>query len=174
MNFAGEGMPLHLWRALAAPGAAEEDVWAIGRARQAKKIETDEIYVVDEGAGAIAGLTGYAIGAEPTPIGPDFPAMARPLQELENLAPSSWYVNVLAAYPEHRGKGWGARLLALGETIAAERGLERMSIIVADRNAGARRLYERVGYRETARRPIATDGWECDSSEWVLMLKPIA
>ena len=63
VNFAGEGMPLHLWRGLAEPGASEAEIWEIGRARQAAKVETDEIYVVDEGQGAIAGLTGYAIGA---------------------------------------------------------------------------------------------------------------
>jgi hypothetical protein len=35
------------------------------------------------------------------------PAMFVPLQELENLAPGTWYVNVLAAYPEHRSQGHG-------------------------------------------------------------------
>ena len=39
-----------------------------------------------------------------------------PLQELENLAPGTWYVNVLAAYPEHRGQGYGTALLAVAET----------------------------------------------------------
>ena len=40
-------------------------------------------------------------------------------------------------------------------------------------NAGARRLYERTGYTETARRPIVKDGWDCASDEWVLLVKPL-
>ena len=55
----------------------------------------------------MASLTGYVIGPDPEPIGADFPALFRPLQELENQALDSWYVNVLACYPEHRGEGPG-------------------------------------------------------------------
>ena len=46
-----------------------------------------------------------------------------------------------------------------------------MSIIVASGNAGARRLYERTGYVETARRPVVKGDWDCDSDEWVLLVK---
>jgi hypothetical protein len=46
-----------------------------------------------------------------------------------------------------------------------------MSLIVASGNAGARRLYQRIGYVETARRAIVKGGWDCDSDEWVLMVK---
>jgi GNAT superfamily N-acetyltransferase len=81
----------------------------------------------------------------------DMPAMFRPLQELENLAPATWYVNVLAAYHEHRGKGHGTALFGLAERLAADVGRRGLSIIVSDANLGARRLYERCGYRETAR-----------------------
>ena len=36
-----------------------------------------------------------------------------PLQELENLAPGTWYVNVLAVHPPFRGLGLGTKLLGL-------------------------------------------------------------
>ena len=96
-----------------------------------------------------------------------------PLIELENLAPSTWHVNILAVYSEHRGRGHGEQLLALAEDIAREQGLAAVSIIVASGNAGARQLYERRGYAETARRAIVKDGWECNSDEWVLLVKDI-
>ncbi|MEM6375614.1 MAG: GNAT family N-acetyltransferase, partial [Pseudomonadota bacterium] len=83
VNFAGEGLPLHIWTGLAKNG---EDPWRIGRARQAEKARGGQIVVIDLGEGAIAGLTGYAIGSQPEPIGRDFPALFRPLQELENEA----------------------------------------------------------------------------------------
>ncbi len=171
VNFAGEGMPLYLWQGKADPG---EDPWQIGRARQAKKAAAGQIYVVDQGGRAIAGLTGYVIGPNPEAVADDMPALVKPLQELENLALSSWYVNVLAAYPEYRGMGHGSRLLSLAEDLATEAGLLCMSIIVANANLGARRLYERSGYRETARRPIFNGDFQIDSTEWVLLLKELS
>ena len=170
VNFAGEGLPLHLWTEMAKPG---QDPGEVGRRRQAEKAREGQIIVVDTGGGAIAGLTGYAIGAQPQPIDQDMPAMFRPLQELENLALESWYVNVLACYPEHRGKGHGGRLLQLAEDIATSAGLNGMSIIVASNNAGARRLYERYGYREIAKRACVAGGWETEVEDWILMTKEL-
>ena len=168
VNHAGEGIPEYLWSTMAGPG---EDPWEIGRQRQAKKVSDGQIYVVDEGKGAIAGLTGYAIPANPEPIPDDMPAMFRPLQELENLAPATWYVNVLAAIPAERGKGHGTRLLGLAEELAHDAGLSGLSLIVAGNNDGARRLYERSGYRELARRLNVPEGWDTDIAEWVLLVK---
>ena len=62
------------------------------------------------------------------------PAMFVPLQELENLAPGTWYVNVLAAYPEHRGKGHGTALLGVADQLGADAGRRGLSIIVSDAN----------------------------------------
>ena len=170
INFAGEGLPLYLWRQRAGDG---EDPWEVGRKRQVVRMETSTVFVIDEGGGAIAGLTGYPTLAVPEPVADDEVDIFRPLIELENLAPSTWYVNILAAFPEHRGRGYGTRLLALAEDIARDQELPAMSIIVSSGNEGARRLYERTGYVETARRAIVKDGWDCDSAEWVLLVKPL-
>ncbi|MBE9640688.1 GNAT family N-acetyltransferase [Salipiger mangrovisoli] len=170
VNFAGEGLPLHLWHGLATAG---EDPWEIGRQRQADKADEGQVIVVDFGAGAIAGLTGYPIDAVPEPVPDDMPEIFRPLQELENLAPASWYVNVLACYPEHRGMGLGSGLLTLAEALAEAEGLGRMSIIVAGDNEGARRLYERQGYAEAARRPCVHGDWDSDLEDWVLLVKEL-
>ncbi|MEM9096004.1 MAG: N-acetyltransferase, partial [Pseudomonadota bacterium] len=99
------------------------------------------------------------------------PDIVRPLIELENLAPNTWYVNVLATLPDHRGKGWGRKLLDVAEKIAAAQDLKDMSIIVADTNEDAWRLYTRVGYQEAARRPIVKTGWVSSGREWVLLIK---
>lgn len=166
--FAGEGLPLHIWTGLAAAG---EDPWEIGRKRQRDKAREGKIVVVDPGEGAVASLTGYAIGPEPEPVGDAMPALFRPLQELENEALDSWYVNVLACYPEYRGRGYGSLLLKAAESIARDAGLWRMSVIVADDNIGARRLYERHGYREFARRRCERGGWQTGTEHWVLLIK---
>lgn len=170
VNFAGEGLPHYVWMGLAEEG---QDPWEIGRARQAEKARDGQIVVVDHGNGAVACLTGYKIGREPVEIGDDFPALFRPLQELENRALESWYVNVLACYPEHRGQGLGSRLLDLAEEIARAEELSRMSLIVANANTRARRLYESKGYQELATAPCIKEEWEIENKTWVLLIKQL-
>jgi ribosomal protein S18 acetylase RimI-like enzyme len=51
--------------------------------------------------------------------------------------------------------------------------LSGLSIIVADNNTGARRLYERSGYHELARRPMIREGWITPGREWILLTKTI-
>ncbi|WP_372674931.1 GNAT family N-acetyltransferase, partial [Aquicoccus sp.] len=94
-------------------------------------------------------------------------------QELENRALDSWYVNVLACYPEHRGQGIGSRLLGVAEDIGRSEGLRQMSVIVAGNNIGARRLYKRHGYEETDNLPCVKDDWATDIESWVLLMKPL-
>ncbi|HVL22114.1 MAG TPA: GNAT family N-acetyltransferase, partial [Amaricoccus sp.] len=77
--------------------------------------------------------------------------------------------NVLATYAPHRGCGVGTALLRQATRLAEG---TAMSLIVADGNATARRLYEGFGFLEAERRPIVHDGWESDSRAWVLMLRP--
>jgi ribosomal protein S18 acetylase RimI-like enzyme len=170
VNFAGEGMPLHIWQGLAEEG---QNPWEIGQARQAEKARQGQIIVVDFGKGAVASLTGYSVGPAPEPIGNDVPDLFRPLLELENEALDSWYVNVLACYPEYRGQGIGSRLLDVAERIARDEGLRRMSVVVADNNTGARRLYERQGYEGLSRRPCLRGDWATDTEDWVLLMKSL-
>lgn len=173
VNYAGEGMPLYLWERMAGPG---ESAWDVGRKRAARDTGSFSYRnaVVIEHAGKCAGsLIGYAIADQAAPIGSDMPPMFVPLQELENLAPSTWYVNVLAVVPELRGHGLGAQLLQLADDTGRAQGLSGMSVIVSDTNAGARRLYERHGYRLAATRTKVKEGWQNEGREWVLLTKEL-
>lgn len=76
VNFAGEGLPLHIWSEIA---QGSQDPWNVGRLRQSERANEGQVVVVDLGNGAVASLTGYTIGAEPEPIGGDFPTLLRPL-----------------------------------------------------------------------------------------------
>lgn len=148
---------------------AGQSPWDVGRQR-ALRNEGSFSYrnaTIVEAAGKPMGcLIGYTIPVEPDPIPADLPAMFVPLQELENLAPDTWYVNVLAVMPGYRNQGLGASLLGRAATRAAGSG---MSVIVSNANVGARRLYERQGYRERSRRPMVKDGWIHEGDEWVLL-----
>jgi ribosomal protein S18 acetylase RimI-like enzyme len=121
VNYAGDGLPLHLWSKMAAAG---ESAWEVGR-RRAARPEGGFSYrnaIIIEHRGTCAGcLIGYEIQDQPEPIGSDLPAMFVPLQELENLAPGTWYVNVLAVRPQFRGLGLGTRLLDVADETGRAR-----------------------------------------------------
>jgi ribosomal protein S18 acetylase RimI-like enzyme len=172
VNIAGEGLPLYLWTKMAERG---EDPWAVGR-RRAQRKEGGFSYrnatLLESSGEVVGGLIGYPLPDRPEPIDyENMPAMFVPLQELENLAPGTWYVNVLAVYPKHRGKGHGTHLLSVAEESAGRSACRGLSIIVADTNRGARRLYERCGYVETASRVALKETWENPAESWVLLVK---
>ena len=172
VNMAGDGLPLYLWGKMAEPG---EDAWEVGR-RRARRDGGSFSYVntvmMEQKGRPVACLIGYRLPDAPEPIAYEkMPAMFVGMQELENLAPKTWYVNVVATYPELRGKGLGTSLLSLAEDIAIDTGASGMSIIVADSNAGARRLYARTGYREAATRRAVKESWKSPAENWVLLVK---
>lgn len=173
-NFAGEGLPLYLWTRMAKDG---EDPWAVGRARALRE-EGSFSYrngIIAELDGNVAGcLIGYALAEESTPSDlSSMPPMFVPLQALEDLAPNTWYINVVAVYPEFRGRGVGSQLLERAEALARESNRPALSLIVADANVGARRLYARAGFREVATRPMVKESWPSDATEWVLMIRSL-
>jgi ribosomal protein S18 acetylase RimI-like enzyme len=176
VNMAGEGLPLYLWQRMAGPG---ESGWDVGRARARREdgaFSYRNAVVLRDGdapaGAAVACLIGYDVPDEPVAIGADMPAMFVPLQELENRAPGTWYVNVLATLPARRGRGLGSLLLDYAEAHARAAGRRGLSIIVDDANEGARRLYEARGCREAGRRPIVKEDWACPGTDWVLLVKP--
>lgn len=174
INYAGEGLPLYLWERMTTGG---ETAWEVGR-RRAQRTEGGFSYrnatVLEGRDGVLATLIGYPIADQPEPVDlTDLPPMFRPLQELEDQAPATWYVNVLAVYPDWRGLGLGSRLLAIAEALAANAGKRGLSIIVSDANDDARRLYERCGYRERASRPMVKEDWRNRGENWVLLTRPL-
>lgn len=171
VDHAGEGLPRYLWGTMAGPGQSPWDV-GVERARREQGAFSYRNALLIEHGGRVAGcLIGYGIDAPLEPVPDDIPPMFRPLQELENLAPATWYVNVLAVHPPYRGLGLGTRLLAEADARAGAEGRYGTSLIVADANRGARRLYERLGYRERATRPMVKEGWRNAGRDWVLMVR---
>ena len=174
VNFAGDGLALYLWGKMAEPG---QDPWEVGRQRARREtggFSYRNTVVVEEDGKVVACLIGYPLPDAPEPIDyASMPAMFVALQELENLAPATWYVNVAAAYPEHRGRGLGTMLLRVAEELAADTSRTGLSIIVSDANTGARRLYERIGYKQIATRPAVKEDWKNPVKDWVLLVKQL-
>ncbi|HYJ58522.1 MAG TPA: GNAT family N-acetyltransferase [Methyloceanibacter sp.] len=175
VDIAGEGMANHMWQALATPGQSAIE---IGRER-ARREEGGFSYrngtIVEMDGEIAAGLVGYRLD-EPYDLGgfDAMPELVQPLVKLEAKVPGSWYVNVLATFPEFRRHGIGARLLAIAEEKAREERAPSLSVIVASWNEGAARLYSRAGYAPLAHEKALPFPGCPHSGDWVLMVKPLA
>jgi ribosomal protein S18 acetylase RimI-like enzyme len=171
VNYAGEGMPLYLWTKLARDG---EDPWNVGRARASREegaFSYRNATVIEQDGECAGCLIGYEIPDVPQPVSPDMPPMFVPFQELENLAPSTWYINVLAVQPKFRNRGLGVKLIELAEDTGRKAGKRGMSLIVADKNFGAQRLYLRQGYTRRALRKMVIEDWNTENEAGLLLVK---
>jgi ribosomal protein S18 acetylase RimI-like enzyme len=128
---------------------------------------------IAEGNGEVAGmLLGYREPDRPTPAPADTPPFLLPLLELEAEASGKWFISMLGVYPEWRGQGVGSALLDVAERKCAETGGAGLALITEDVNEGARRLYERRGFRLRAKRPMGKFPWGgAGSRDWLLMVK---
>ena len=174
VNMAGDGLPLYIWEKIAAE-TGDTTAWDVGaqRAQRETGAFSYRNTVIREVDGeAVAALIGYPLPDTPDPARfDDLPEMYLALQELEDLVPGTWYVNVLATLETMRGKGLGLGLLAVAEDLAHASRCKGLSLIVVDSNAGAQRLYARKGYEEVAQRPMIKENWQSDGVNWVLLRK---
>jgi len=174
IDIAGEGIPVYLWNQMKTPG---QSVFEFGRARAARDeggFSYRNATVAEVDGEVVAALIDYRL-EDPYETGnlAELPDVVRPLVVLESKAPSSWYINVVAAFPEFRGHGIGARLLARAEERGRAQGAKSVSMIVASENEGAVRLYARSGYKEIARAPVVDYPGCAHGGDWLLMVKPV-
>lgn len=175
VDAAAHGLALYFWSQTEDWGDAAS-VLEMGRQRALRE-DSAFCYrngVIAEFDGQVAGLLiGYR---QPDSVDPSSLAglsnLIRPLVELENEAPGTWYVNVLATHMEARGRGVGSALLKEADRLAGETGAKGLSVIVEDTNAGARKLYERHGYQLAAERPYVSFSGSGQSDTWQLLVKP--
>lgn len=150
---AGEGIPEYLWSQMA---QGHERPIEVGARRVASE-EGDYSYrnatVAERGGQVVAMVLAYTLPAETdaTPLD-DYPALVRPMVELERIVPGSYYINMLATLPGFRGRGLGSLLLEAVGARALAAACRMLSVGVFEQNTGALRLYQRHGFRETARR----------------------
>jgi ribosomal protein S18 acetylase RimI-like enzyme len=171
---AGEGIPAYFW---AQSQNADQDLFDTGARNAASESENFSyrnvrLAVIDN---RIAGMSlAYPL---PDSVSPenlhDYPEFIRPLIELEHCAPGSFYLNMLATYPEYRNQSIGARLMQDVETQAANAGRSLISIVVFGQNEAALRFYRRLGYTETERRPVIAHACHPYTGDALLLTKTI-
>lgn len=120
------------------------------------------------------GVCGFAI-ADPYDPGdvahlPDF---FMPLIEMERVAKGCWNLQVIAVFPEYRGKGLARLLIERACEVARSTGAHRMVLPVESPNTGAIDLYRSCGFTDWERRPFIPFPGSDDSGEWILMVKDL-
>lgn len=175
IDCASRGLALWLWSTLCKPGQSAIEV---GRHR----IRTLEASPLHYGAFSVAEIEGSLAGALTGRLIPiphergdsaDLPDAFAPLLELEAVAAGSWYLNVIAVYPEFRGRGLGSALLRRAEESACLTNAAQMSLAVEEANAGAMKFYLGYGFEEWARRPYIPFPGSMDEGDWILLRKDI-
>ena len=173
VDMAGEGFASYFWSTMAKPGQSPVEVGRARALRDSGAFSWRNAHIAEVDGAPAGALVGYVIADPVDPAGiAKTSELVRPLAELEAQAPGHWYVNVLAVYPEHRGKGIGKALLDHAGRLAAAAAARGMAIVVASENAGAVRLYEKAGYRPLARRPLKPFPGYRRGGDWVLMTRP--
>jgi ribosomal protein S18 acetylase RimI-like enzyme len=150
-RISSDGLVDYIWTKLAEPG---EDLLDFGQRRYEREntpfsYQNCTLATVND---AIAGMVvAFPMFVDPNAEPEEDPILA-PYSELEE--DNSYYICGVALFPEYRHQGMGTQLMKLAETQAISKEFSKLSLIVFEQNAGAKRLYERLGYREVARKPI--------------------
>jgi len=174
INLAGEGIPEYLWRGMVEASETPLEVGARRAAREEGSFSYTNARVCVESDVLLGMILSYR---QPDPYEPgdlsDYPDVVRPLLVLEAQAPGSWYINAIATYEKHRGKGVARRLNEDAEVRARSYGCDRLSLIVASQNAGAKGLYDYRGFKEVGAMPIVPYPGCLHRGNWILMSKRI-
>ena len=171
---AGEGIPAYFWEQ---SKSADEDLLDAGARNAASDSENfswrnAHLAVIDN---RVAGmLLAYRLpDSENADSLDEYPEFIRPLIELEQCVPGSFYINMLATYPEFRNQSIGTNLMGIVDRLAKEAGCSLASIEVFEENAGALRLYQRLGYTIMEKRPVIPHPCHPYHGEIVLLTRPV-
>jgi ribosomal protein S18 acetylase RimI-like enzyme len=151
-RMASEGVSDYVWSLLAEPGEDLLEVGARRYARENTEFSYENCEIAERGDAVAGMLLGFPIGPADPDAEPTTDPVLKPYAELE--LPNSFYIAGVAIQPELRSTGIGSALMARGHRRARAEGLKQASLIAFERNEGAVRLYERMGYRIIDRRPL--------------------
>ena len=173
-QIAGDNIPGHFWAESQQPGQSLVETGAALANSETANFSWRNATLACQGDEIAAMVLAYRLpaAADNNEDPNDFPEFVRPLIELEQCVPESYYVNMLAAYPRFRGQGHGSALMAEVGRQAQAAGCELISIEVFAINQGALRLYQRLGYEIVERRPMIASAYLPAGDVLLLTRKP--
>ena len=170
-SISSDGVADYIWTCLAQPG---QDILDVGQVRYERE-GTPFSYrscTIAEVDGEIAGmLVAFPMRVD-TNAPPEEDPVLGPYSRLEEDA--SYYVCGVALFPRFRGLGIGSRFMSLAQDAARVEGLSKLSLIVFEQNAGAKKLYDRLGYREVARAAVVPHPLIHYTGDALLMVKDLS
>jgi ribosomal protein S18 acetylase RimI-like enzyme len=166
---AGEGIPAWFWKQSAAEAQNVEDAGAARLLSETDNFSYRNVHVavID---GKVAGMIlAYCLPDEDYAEDLDeLPEFIRPMVELEQCVPGSFYINMIATFPQYRNMSIGTKLMGIVDRLANDAACSISSIEVFEQNTGALRLYQRLGYEIVEKRRVVPH--ECHPYDGELLL----
>ena len=172
-QIAGDRIPGHFWADTQQPGQSLIEAGAEQLRSESSNFSYRNATLACDGDRVAAMVLAYRLpaAADNDEDPADFPELVRPMVELEQCVPESYYVNMLATYPEYRGQGLGGALMQSVEEQAHTAACSLISIEVFANNHGALRLYQRLGFNIVDRRPIIASEYH-PADDVLLLTRP--
>lgn len=170
-SISSDGVADYIWTKLAGPG---ENILDVGQRRYAREegvfsYRNCSVAVLEDDI--IGMLVAFPMHVNRDAGESETDPVLLPYSILEE--DNSFYICGMALFPPYRGHGLGSRFLELAEELARKQKLPKLSLIAFEQNAGAKRLYERHGYREVARQPVVPHPLIHYSGDALLMVKRV-
>lgn len=88
-------------------------------------------------------------------------------------APGTWYICAIALFPEFRGQGLGTQFLSIARQQAHEQGYRELSLLCFEQNTGAKKLYDRNGFKVIDRATVVPHPFIHHTGDILLMTAPV-
>jgi len=171
---AGEGIPAWFWAQSAKQGQPLEDVGAARLLYEEDNFSYQNVHVAVIDNNVAAMILAYRLPeADNAEDLNELPQFIRPLVELEQCVPASFYINMIATYPQYRSMSVGTKLMSIVDRLASNAGCTLSSIEVFDQNDGALRLYQRLGYKIIENRQVMPHTSHPYNGHIVLLTRPV-
>ncbi len=172
-RMSSDGVADYIWKGLEDeyPGLKGEEIGAERYAREGTEFSYENCLMAEQDGQIIGMLHSFLMDVDDDPLPEDFDPVLRPYAELEE--DQSLYISGIAVEEEVRGQGIGRALMIAADRRAEELDCRSISLIVFEQNEGAKRLYDRLGFKETARRAVVPHPLIHHTGDAILMVRPL-
>lgn len=174
-SISSDGVVNYVWMTLASeyPGLEPVEIGAIRYAGEEGNFSFTNCVVAEREGAVIGQLCTYPVApaSAENPDGEPVDPVLEPYARLD--VPDTLYISSLALLEGFRGMGLGTRMISIARDQARERGLDALSLLVFEQNAGALKLYEREGFREVDRAAVVPHPLINRTGDVILMTAPV-